>query len=75
MREAAKLGVEFEPFAYDEALPGNVHLYWDPRCGGGGVPYRALNTTPRPVVVTVHGAAPMALPSREYFSRDRKSGG
>lgn len=40
-------------------------VLWDPRAGGGHPPAAPLAAIDRPLVVTLHGVAPMAIP-REY---------
>lgn len=40
----------------------NVDVIWDPRSGGGNPPHQPLLDLGKPVVVTVHGVAAMALP-------------
>ena len=67
MREIELSGVSTVCFSENDPLPYDVDLYWDPRAAGGVAPYRVLKTTTKPFVVTVHGAAPFALPSLEYF--------
>lgn len=66
-RELARSSVEFIDFAEDEMKLPAADLYWDPRAAGGVPPYSALSESSKPVVATLHGVAPLALPGREYF--------
>ena len=63
-----RLGVEFIPFGDSDPIPTGVDLYWDPTSSGGAPPFHRLKKVTRPLIVTVHGAAPMAVPASEYFS-------
>lgn len=67
IEELRRLGVEVVCFAPGEPLPDPVDLYWDPGAAGGRPPDAVFRARRRPLVVTVHGAAPFALPAREYF--------
>lgn len=55
-------GFEFIPFSAGDVLPADADLYWDSTCTGGKNPNKRFLKANRPLVVTVHGAAPMALP-------------
>ena len=55
-------GFEFIPFTSKDVLPQDVDLYWDSTCTGGKHPNKRFLNAVKPVVVTVHGAAPMSLP-------------
>lgn len=68
VRELKGLGVTVFPFSEKETLPKSVDLYWDPRAAGGAPPFRGLLYAIAPFVVTVHGAAPFALPPWEIFT-------
>ncbi len=65
-RELAGDRVVFAPFTGATPLPA-ADVYWDPTVSGGNAPTDALRHAPGPVVLTVHGAAPMAVPARDYF--------
>ena len=67
VRELERSDVRTVFMSGKDPLPRDVDLYWDPRSMGGLAPFKGLKTAGRPVVVTVHGAAPFALPAREYF--------
>jgi glycosyltransferase involved in cell wall biosynthesis len=54
-------------FDLPENVPGSADVIWDPRAGGGNPPLAALCRHKIPLVVTVHGVAPMALPLNQYF--------
>ncbi|SHL77335.1 Glycosyltransferase involved in cell wall bisynthesis [Nitrosospira sp. Nsp11] len=61
-------GVSVIPFIDKRSLPKSVDVLWDIRSGGGNPPPHFLlgNHLP-PLVVTVHGFAPVALNGWEYF--------
>ena len=61
------LGAKTVPFSEKQPLPKDVDLYWDPRSGGGFAPCRALINSGKPVVVTVHGVAPMSMKWSEFY--------
>lgn len=67
VRELQPLGVEAQYFATPDPLPPECDVYWDPRLTGGTQPWHRLADTTRPVVVTLHGAAPLAVPPWEYY--------
>lgn len=67
-RELGALGVDCVRFSERDPLPSEADLFWDPRAAGGAPPCHRLRNVTRPLVVTVHGAAPMAMPANEYFS-------
>ena len=67
VRELKKSGVKTIFMSGKEPLPADVDLYWDPRSMGGLAPFKGLKNVGRPVVVSVHGAAPFSLPAREYY--------
>lgn len=66
-QELEQSGVEMVYFTETELVPKDIDLYWDPRAMGGAAPYKKLLMSEKPVVVMVHGAAPFALPAREYY--------
>lgn len=66
--ELAALGASTVPFADPAAAPRHVDVLWDIRSGGGNPPPDALLAPGLPpLVVTVHGFAPMSLPRWEYY--------
>ncbi len=73
VRELQEMGVVVVSFSEDMPLPGDVDLYWDPRAAGGAAPHRVLKAILKPKVVTLHGAAPFALPAKEYFPNLRSA--
>lgn len=61
-------GVSAIPFADRRSLPESVDVLWDIRSGGGNPPPDfLLGKHLPPLVVTVHGFAPVALNGWEYF--------
>lgn len=68
VRQLEARGFEFIPFSRGATFPEDVDLYWDSTCTGGKHPNKRLLKAKKPVVVTVHGAAPMALPLSYTFN-------
>lgn len=67
-RHLAGNGFDFIPFEDASAISKDWDLIWDIRSGGGNPPPESLLTPGLPpLVVTIHGFAPMSLPSWEYF--------
>lgn len=60
--------IECKIFNEQEEVPADVDLYWDPRSMGGTAPYIKLANVSKPLIVTVHGASPFALPLWEHYS-------
>jgi glycosyltransferase involved in cell wall biosynthesis len=61
------LGLAFVEFGGPSDLPREVDLLWDIRSGGGNAPPDfLLEAAICPLVVTIHGFAPVSLPAREY---------
>jgi len=67
-RELKAFGVQFILFGEHASLPEDVDLLWDPRAAGGAAPYPPLRSFGKPLVVTLHGAAPFSVPARDYYS-------
>jgi glycosyltransferase involved in cell wall biosynthesis len=68
MQELQYLGVFFIPFAETAHIPAQCDLVWEPGIAGNRVPARQLWSHHKPVVLTIHGAAPFAVKWNEYFS-------
>lgn len=60
------LGIEAIPFTGKNELPRTADALWDIRSGGGNPPLEFMLGGP-PLVITVHGFAPITLSGREYF--------
>lgn len=60
------LGITVVPFEREQDLPRTADVLWDIRAGGGNPPLEFL-LGGAPVVVTVHGFAPITLPGWECF--------
>jgi glycosyltransferase involved in cell wall biosynthesis len=67
IRELRALGCDVFPFQDPRHTPEQADVVWDPRSGGGSEPIVELCRLAIPLVITVHGVAPMAMPLREYF--------
>lgn len=65
--ELSTLGCKVVGFGEPDEVPADVDVIWDPRAGGGNPPLQSLCRRAQPLVVTLHGVAPMAIPLREYF--------
>lgn len=63
-----RMDCEILRFSKAEEVPASADAIWDPRAGGGHAPVESLCWRMQPLVVTLHGVAPFALPGREYFS-------
>ena len=66
-RELATLDCGVIRFADRIPPPDAVDLIWDPRAAGGVAPARRFLSIEVPLVATVHGAAPFAVPSNDYY--------
>ncbi|MFT4873923.1 MAG: glycosyltransferase involved in cell wall biosynthesis [Congregibacter sp.] len=69
LRAMGEVVIEFED---SNAVPSDVDVLWDPRAGGGNPPISGLCNTGIPLVVTLHGVAPMAIPLSEYYKSWRQ---
>ncbi len=58
--------VELIPFSAKDDLPKTADVLWDIRSGGGNPPLEFMMNGP-PLVITVHGFAPITLSGWEYF--------
>jgi glycosyltransferase involved in cell wall biosynthesis len=66
--ELGRMGVTFERFGGTADLPRQADLVWDIRSGGGNPPPDfLLGGGLPPLVVTIHGFAPLTLAPREYY--------
>jgi glycosyltransferase involved in cell wall biosynthesis len=65
-RELAELGADLVPFSEAGKVPGHVDCYWNPGTGRPG-PHAALLNVVKPIIVTFHGVANLALPIAECF--------
>lgn len=66
-KELSSAGVEFVKYSSRDELPPDVNLYWDFHSMGGNPPHHHLKKASKPVVVTVHGAAPFAMPGKDLY--------
>ncbi|MBW8029078.1 MAG: hypothetical protein GJU67_04810, partial [Ferrovum sp.] len=62
-----ELGIEAVHFDSKTAVPRSVDVLWDIRSGGGNPPLEFLLDSKIPLVMTVHGFAPISLSGWEYF--------
>ena len=70
MQHFAAQGIEAIPFSNRNDLPHTADVLWDIRSGGGNPPLDFLLGGP-PLVMTVHGYAPISLSGWEYFKTVR----
>ena len=68
-----KSRVELVEFSDVSICPPDCSLVWDIRSGGGHPPLKPLLDLAIPMVVTVHGVAPLAIPLREYCAGLREA--
>lgn len=74
VRGLPERSISLTMFGSAAEIPATADVLWDIRSGGGNPPPGFLTSGVRsPLVVTIHGFAPITLPSREYFAtwRDR----
>ena len=60
------MDIQITPFSGKNDLPKTADVLWDIRSGGGNPPLEFMLNGP-PLVMTVHGFAPMSLSGWEYF--------
>lgn len=70
LTQLSLFGIKSSPFDSVGTLPQNADVIWDIRSGGGNPPPDFLvgADTP-PLIVTMHGLAPISLTGWEYFTR------
>jgi glycosyltransferase involved in cell wall biosynthesis len=68
VRELKALGVEVIQFSNTNSMPLECDLVWEPALAGRRIPPRILKDCQKPLVVTVHGAAPFNLKRNEIYS-------
>lgn len=52
-------------FSEQQRVPEEADVLWDPRAGGGNAPPTGFSRCGAPLVVTLHGASPFAVPLTE----------
>jgi glycosyltransferase involved in cell wall biosynthesis len=72
IRELTTLGCHTIRFPTIAKIPTKAQLLWDPRSGGANPPILDLCSRITPLVVTLHGVAPMAIPLTDYFSTPKE---
>lgn len=68
IRELLPLGVVIIPFGETDPIPAKCDLVWEPGVSGNRQPSRNLKFLHKPLVITIHGAAPYVVKWHEYFS-------
>lgn len=68
MEELPSLGATIIPFGDNDPVPRKCDLVWDPGIAGNRKPPKNLQSIDRPLVTTIHGAAPYTVKWHEYFS-------
>lgn len=66
VRHFPSQGIEVIPFESKNDMPRTADVLWDIRSGGGNPPLDFMLGGP-PLVITVHGFAPISLSGWEYF--------
>ncbi len=69
-RHLSSLGIAAIPFSGSKDMPRTADVLWDIRSGGGNPPLEFMMNGP-PLVITVHGFAPVTLSGWEYFKTIR----
>lgn len=69
----SRLGVELSSFDEKGAIPERADIVWEPGLAGIRRPPAILRNSRKPVVVTVHGAAPFSMRWREVYPSLRQA--
>jgi len=67
VRELTSLGVVITPFTDVGPIPSDCDVIWEPGIAGNRAPHPIFKDCEKPVVATVHGAAPFSMKSLEFF--------
>lgn len=67
VRELSRLGILAIPFGQKEPVPEDADIVWEPCLAGARKPEAMLRRTLKPIVATVHGAAPFSMPWRDIY--------
>jgi len=66
IKELKVFGVEAIPFNEDAGIPDDCDLVWEPAIAGARPPSRIFKSLKnKPLVVTIHGAAPFVMPIKD----------
>lgn len=60
-RELERQGAVLLPFRENDSIPNDCDLVWEPSIAGNSPPHRMFQECNRPIVATVHGAAPFRV--------------
>src|SRR5436190_22592638 len=66
-RELKKKGVQIIPFTETSGFPADYDLMWEPGLAGNRIPHSIFRRNSKPLITTVHGAAPMNVRWQDYF--------
>jgi len=67
VRELTSLGIMIMPFTDVGPIPSDCDVIWEPGIAGNRSPSLILKDCERPIIATVHGAAPFSMKSIEFF--------
>lgn len=65
IKELSSLGIAVEPFGINDNIPDKCDIIWDPGIAGNRPPHNQFKHINKPLVATVHGAAPFVMPLRD----------
>lgn len=65
IKELSFLGVKIKTFGCDDNIPDDCDIIWEPGIAGSRPPHRRFKSIDKPLVATVHGAAPFVMPLGE----------
>lgn len=68
VRKLTSLGVKVIHFTQADSIPDDCDLVWEPSLAGNRAPHPIFKGCDRPLVATVHGAAPFSMKWKEFFS-------
>lgn len=67
LRGLQRMDYEVSRFGPEGPVPATADVVWDPGATGARAPYPIFRTLDRGAVVTIHGAAALSLPARDYY--------
>lgn len=67
INELTHFGISCIPFQEKGPIPQQCDIVWDPGLAGNRIPPAIFDSAKKPLVVTVHGAAPLSMPWRDIY--------